>query len=90
VISFYTFELLEVNKTYKVFWKLLREYVAPFYTLLRNENVSCSAFLFEWILTLYSSSLDIEVCTYIWDSVLFFGEHFLVKAAVGICAVIAS
>lgn len=90
VIAFYTFELVQINKTYKVFWKLLRDHLPTFHYNLRSDNVSCSTFLFEWILTLYSSSLDIEVCTYIWDQTFFFGEHFLLKAAIAICHVIHS
>ena len=67
VTHFYTFDLKHINKTYKVFWKLLRDLVPSFYKLLRDDNVSCNAFLFEWVLTLFSSSFNIEVCTYIWD-----------------------
>ena len=88
VSHFYNFHLPEINQTYKVFWKLLREYMPNFYKNLRSENVSCSAFLFEWILTLYSSSFDIELCTYIWDQTFFFGETFLIKASIGICSVL--
>lgn len=67
VMNFYTFDLVQINKTYKVFWKLMREELPAFYLNLRSDNVSCNAFLFEWILTLFTSSLDIELCTYIWD-----------------------
>jgi Rab-GTPase-TBC domain len=90
VMGFYTFDLQEINKTYKVFWKLMRENLPSFHLNLRSDNVSCSTFLFEWILTLYSSSFDISLCTYIWDQTFFFGEHYLIKAAVAICSVVHS
>ena len=67
VLSFYDFDLTRINKVYKIFWKLLKEHIPQYYTNLRSDDTSCSAFLFEWILTLFSSSLEIEACTYIWD-----------------------
>jgi len=88
VMSFYTFDLNAINKTYKVFWKLLREYLPNFYKLLREDNVSCNAFLFEWVLTLFSSSFDIDACTYLWDNLFFYGELFILKAALCICSII--
>ncbi len=88
LMGFYSFDLCEINKTYKVFWKLLKEIIPSFYNLLREDNVSCNAFLFEWVLTLFSSSFEIDVCTYIWDHVFFYGETFLIKAAIAICMII--
>jgi hypothetical protein len=32
--------------------------------------------------------MDIELCTYLWDQVFFFGELFLLKGAIAICKVI--
>lgn len=67
VFNFYNFKLSEINKTYKVFWKLLKEQAPQFYDNLKAEHVSCNVFLFEWVLTLFSSSFEIELCTYLWD-----------------------
>jgi Rab-GTPase-TBC domain len=86
-MNFYNFDLKEINKTYKVFWKLLKENIPSFYKLLREDNVSCNAFLFEWVLTLFSSSFDIEACTYLWDHIFFYGEYFIAKAAIAIAHV---
>lgn len=67
VFDFYNFNMPEIKKTYKVFWKILSEQANPMYKNLREEKVSCSTFLFEWILTLFSSSFDIDICAYLWD-----------------------
>lgn len=88
VTAFYTFNLTEINKTYKIFWKLMREYLPTFYKLLRDDNVSCNAFLFEWVLTLYTSSFEIEACTYLLDHIFFYGEIFILKAAIAVCTII--
>jgi hypothetical protein len=73
VFDFYNFHMPKIQQTYKVFWKLLHENAPLIYTNLRIENVSCSVFLYEWVLTLFSSSFDIELCTCLWDQIFFFG-----------------
>jgi hypothetical protein len=88
VTAFYTFNLKEINKTYKIFWKLMRDYLPTFQKLLRDDSVSCNAFLFEWVLTLFTSSFDIEACTYLLDHIFFYGENFILKAAIAICTII--
>jgi hypothetical protein len=37
------------------------------------------------VLTLFSSSFEIEICTYFWDQIFFFGDKFILKIAVAIC-----
>ena len=63
----------------------MKEYALPIYENLREEHVSCSVFLFEWILTLFSSSFEIEISTYFWDQIFFFGDKYILKIAVTIC-----
>ncbi len=88
LVGFYSFQMSEIQKTYKVFWRLLHEQAPALYENLRADNVSCSVFLFEWVLTIFSSSFEIEICTYLWDQIFFFGERFILKIAVAICCVI--
>lgn len=88
VFNFYTFNLTYINKTYNVFWKLLKDHAPKLHDNLKEENVSCSVFLFEWVLTLYSSSFEIEICTYIWDQVFFYGDRLLIKVAIAICQIL--
>ena len=52
---------------------------------MKADQVSCSVFVFEWVLTLFSSSFEIEICTHLWDQIFFFGDRFLLKIAIAIC-----
>jgi len=88
VNSFYSFDMEEINRIYKVFWKLLRQQMPVFYTALRTDQVSCHAFLFEWIATLFTCTLELEACAYLWDQVFYSGELFLLKGALAICSVL--
>jgi hypothetical protein len=67
VFDFYSFKMPEINKSYRLFWKMLKENAPEMYENLKNEKVSCSLFLFEWVLTLFSSCFEIEISTYLWD-----------------------
>jgi hypothetical protein len=67
VNNFYNFKMAYIRRTYRVFWKLLSEYAPLMYSNLINESVSCSVFMVEWVLTLFSSSFDIELCACLWD-----------------------
>lgn len=67
VFQFYNFKLAKVQKTYNVFWKLLSIHAPNLYLNLKNDGISGSVFLFEWVLTLFSSVFEIEVCACLWD-----------------------
>jgi len=85
IFQFYNFQLPKIQKTYNVFWNLISTHAPKVYQNLRNDNISCSVFMFEWVLTLFSSTFDIEICANLWDQIFFFGERQIVKIAVAIC-----
>lgn len=67
LFDFYTANQLPILKTYKVFWKLVRENAPLVYQNLKQNDATCRMFLFEWIITLYSNSFEIELCAILWD-----------------------
>jgi hypothetical protein len=50
--------------------------------------MSCSIFLLEWMITLFSSTLEISVAAYIWDQVFFHGEMHMMRVAIAICKIV--
>jgi hypothetical protein len=56
--------------------------------LICGEMVSCSIFLIEWMITLFSSTLKIEVATFIWDQVFIFGEYHIMRVAIAISTLV--
>lgn len=54
--NFYSINKFFIRAYYKVFWRLLKEMCPIIYTALTkgDELVSCSVFLFGWVLTLFS------------------------------------
>ena len=59
--SFYTVDLMFIKRYFKVFWRLLKETCPRMYEGLTKPGqfVSCNKFLFSWITTLFSQTLQI-------------------------------
>jgi len=88
VYEFYNFNLAKIQQVYGAFWKALEPRAPIMFANLQAEQVSCSVFLFEWVLTLFSSSFEIEICARLWDQLLFFGDTHIINIAVAICLTI--
>ena len=44
-------------------------------------------FLQPWIITLFSSSFEIETCAVLWDQVFFYGQNHILRIALAICQI---
>ena len=49
-----------------------------------RENMQPKMYLFEWIITLYTNTLNLDVASRVWDFFLIDGEIILFKTAIGI------
>jgi hypothetical protein len=47
-------------------------------------DITPDLFLIDWMLTLYSKLLDLELVSRIWDNFLLDGEIFAIKVAIGL------
>lgn len=88
LFDFYTADQVQILKTYKVFWKLCKTYTPLIYKNLKDNDATCRMFLFEWVVTLFSNSFEISLCACLWDQILFFGQHQIMKIAISICQVL--
>jgi len=87
--DFHSFNYTRIAGTYKVYWKLLLEHCPKMHAkLLESDLISCSIFLLEWMITLFSSTLEISVAAYIWDQVFFFGEMHMMRVAIAISKIV--
>lgn len=66
--DFHAFTYTRIQGAYKVYWKLLSEHCPKMHAkLLESDLISCSIFFLEWMITLFSSTLEISVAAFIWD-----------------------
>jgi hypothetical protein len=63
---------------------LLRKYLPKVEAQFQAQNIMLEAFAIDWILTIFSKSLPLEVAARLWDVFLFDGEPFLFRAIVGL------
>jgi len=85
LFTFYSFDMERVNIVFHVFMTFLKERLPKLHAAFKATNISCSIFLFEWIVAVYSNIFPLETSARLWDSYLFYGDYFLVRIAIAIC-----
>ena len=78
---------IQILRTYKVFWKLLRENTPILYQNLKDTDATCHMFLQPWIITLFSNSFEIETCAVLWDQIFLYGQNHILRIALAICQI---
>mmetsp|Transcript_30287 Transcript_30287/g.29784 ORF Transcript_30287/g.29784 Transcript_30287/m.29784 type:complete len:87 (+) Transcript_30287:922-1182(+) len=74
----------KVNCFFNVFSNLIKKYTPGVYEVLQEENLAVSLFLFEWIITMFSSTFSTKVCFRIWDQILLNGQIEIIKFSLAI------
>ena len=90
LFNFYSFDMEKVNIIFHLFMYLLKQYIPRMHAVFKQVNISCSIFLFEWIVALYSNIFPLETIALIWDHYFFYGDYYLIKVAIAICACLES
>lgn len=85
LFNFYSFDMEKVNILFHMFMRVVKDKLPKLHGLLKQTNLSCSVFLFEWIVALYSNIFPLETSARIWDQYLYYGDFFLLKTAIAIC-----
>lgn len=85
LFTFYSFDMEKVNIVFHVFMNFMRDRLPKLHQAFKLTNISCSIFLFEWIVALYSNIFSLETSARLWDSFLYYGDYFLVRIAIAIC-----
>lgn len=86
--DFYMADQRSVLKTYKVFWRLCRENTPILRQNLKENDATCKMFMFEWVITLFSNSFEIDTCAILWDQIFFHGQHHILRISIAICQII--
>ncbi|XP_013415686.1 TBC1 domain family member 14 isoform X1 [Lingula anatina] len=66
---------------YEVFFQ---ENLPTLYSHFDNQNLTPDLYIIDWIFTLYSKSLPLDVASRVWDVFCRDGEEFLFRTALGI------
>jgi hypothetical protein len=82
--DFFTFEQEAMTREPACFNLLLASRLSKVAKHFDREGIHPSMYLFEWIMTMFSRSLSLEVSFRIWDSFLLLGYPFLLRTALGL------
>ncbi|KFM71398.1 TBC1 domain family member 14, partial [Stegodyphus mimosarum] len=83
-LSFFRIEQKMMTAYYSVYEEYFRENLPRLSDVFSKQNLSPDLYLVDWLYTLYSKSLPLDVACRVWDVYLRDGEEFLVKTALGI------
>ena len=85
LFNFYSFDMDKVNITFHVFMRLLKEKLPKLHDMFIETGISCSIFLFEWVVAAYSNIFQLDLSSRIWDNFFYHGDFFILKTALAIC-----
>ena len=82
--TFFTFNHKEMMIHLHTFDLLLHKYLPKIYLHFQQQHISSTMYLFEWIFTMFSRSLSLEIAHRIWDNYLYHGPAFLFTTSLGL------
>ena len=71
LFTFYSFDMERVNIIFHVFMTFMRDKLPRLHASFKSSNISCSIFLFEWIVALFSNIFPLDTSARIWDQYLY-------------------
>lgn len=86
LFAFYSFNMAEVNIFFNVYMRLLRQQLPKLAQLFEETGLSCSIYLFEWCVAVFSNILPLQVSSRVWDLWLYYGELFFMRVCLAISA----
>eukprot|EP00727_Mastigamoeba_balamuthi_P008251 m51a1_g4048 hypothetical protein (348) ;mRNA; f:692592-694094 len=82
--SFFNMNAKEIDMYVAAFERVMDETLPKVSRNMRCRGVGAQIFLIEWVMTIFSKSLPIDVATRIWDTVMLEGEYMIFRAGLGI------
>mmetsp|Transcript_21748 Transcript_21748/g.61126 ORF Transcript_21748/g.61126 Transcript_21748/m.61126 type:complete len:477 (+) Transcript_21748:84-1514(+) len=84
-LTFYRMEAGEIQTLLGVLSALLEEHVPAVHAHFQKHGVALDVFALDWILTIYSKSLPLDLTSRIWDNFFWGGDaKYLFRVALGI------
>lgn len=83
-LAFFRVDQPQMNAYYTLYEDFFRENLPKLFAHFQKHSLTSDLYLVDWIYTLYSRSLPLDVASRVWDVFLRDGEEFLFRSALGI------
>jgi len=81
--AFFRMDVDKMKTHLRVYQALFKEKLPVLYKHFETVELKPGMYLYEWLLTIYSRSLPIDLAHRIWDNFLYHGQVFLFRTALG-------
>mmetsp|Transcript_17980 Transcript_17980/g.26949 ORF Transcript_17980/g.26949 Transcript_17980/m.26949 type:complete len:491 (+) Transcript_17980:102-1574(+) len=81
--AFFRMDVDKMQTHLRVYQALMKEKLPNLYQHFETLEIRPGMYLYEWLLTIYSRSLKLDIAHRIWDNFLFHGQVFLFRTALG-------
>mmetsp|Transcript_45728 Transcript_45728/g.74593 ORF Transcript_45728/g.74593 Transcript_45728/m.74593 type:complete len:372 (-) Transcript_45728:380-1495(-) len=83
-LTFFRMDMTQMRKYFAVFEALFADQLPSLYKHFRHLNINPEMYLMDWLLTLFSKSLPLDIACHMWDCYVLEGETFMYRASLGI------
>ncbi|CAH1782530.1 unnamed protein product [Owenia fusiformis] len=83
-VAFFRMDELLIKSYFQTYDELVKENLPKLHQHFQVHNLTPDLYIIDWIFTLYSKSLPLDVASRVWDVFCRDGEEFLFRTALGI------
>ena len=83
-LAFFKGHVKELKLRINIFNEYFKSLLPDLYHYFQVVDVTTDLFLIDWMLTLYSKHMDLEIAARIWDCFMLDGEVFAIKVGIAI------
>jgi len=83
-MAFYTMNLTQMEVYMKAMDSLMFTHIPKIHRHLKELGIQPDVFMIDWVLTVFSKSLPLDVASHVWDTIFLDGEYVIFQTALGI------
>ncbi|KAF2068609.1 hypothetical protein CYY_010066 [Polysphondylium violaceum] len=83
-MAFYTMNLNQMEVYMKAMDSLMFTHIPKIHRHLKELGIQPDVFMIDWVLTVFSKSLPLDVASHVWDTIFLDGEIVIFQTALGI------
>ncbi|KYQ91551.1 RabGAP/TBC domain-containing protein [Tieghemostelium lacteum] len=83
-MSFYTMNLQAMEVYMKAMDSLMQQHLPKVHRHLKDMGIQPDVFMIDWVLTIFSKALPLDLASHVWDNIFMDGEIVIFQTALGI------